>query len=211
MTARIRQVSGLNIAVLFTDLVLIVDNSAPCSIQLPNPAAWYYPLTIRALIDPSTAAHRVTLLRYAGETIAGAAGNVFLGAQPVTTVFSDFTNWHFTSGIERQPFSSVIDAVVTSQNDFNPTDWAPSQVVRMTSASAVAVTGLRGPGSLPKLLINANTNPAFTITIRHENASSQATNRVYCPGAVDFVLPIQSQGGSAQIWYDAAASRVMIF
>jgi hypothetical protein len=211
----VRNVSGLNIAVLSTDSVLIVNNTAgAASVQLPPPAARVSPLTIVALAEPSLLANRVTLLRNGGETIGGVPGNVFLGpTQLSVTLATDLTNWVFAADASSQELSAVLSpaSITVDQNDYNPQDWASAQIVRLTSNAAHNITGMQGPGAVPKILINVNAAIGSTITLKFDNAGSLAANRIYTPGGVDFVLTSAQAGlTAAKIWYDTTLGRWIV-
>jgi hypothetical protein len=79
---RVRQVDGTNIAVRWTDELLIVDNSsAPASIQLPDPAFRVRPFRIQLKADPGV--HAVTLIRHGSEQIAFVANTYSLVSQNI--------------------------------------------------------------------------------------------------------------------------------
>jgi hypothetical protein len=49
-----------------------------------------------------------------------------------------------------------------------------------------------------------NLSTVDTITLRHENASSTAANRIIGPGSTNLVIAIE---GSAELWYDTTTAR----
>ena len=71
------------------------------------------------------------------------------------------------------------------------------------------MTGLIAPaGNFPyRLIYLYNNSHTYSITLKHQNASSAAANRFYLPGSVDYVL---SQGSSCLLMYDTAISRWVV-
>lgn len=94
-------------------------------------------------------------------------------------------------------------ALGASTDNWNPTDLAVANVLRVTTDGAgSAVTGLVAPGA-GFLLALVNLGPA-ALTLAHEDTGSSAVNRFAMPGGVDLVLGIHA---GARLWYDAASER----
>jgi hypothetical protein len=87
-------------------------------------------------------------------------------------------------------------------------DYAPSagDIYRLSADAARNLTGWTAwnDGTV-KLLVNVGVNP---ITLKHQSASSSASNRFIIQWAGDFVI---GPGGSAIIFCDATDSRVRVF
>jgi hypothetical protein len=89
---RVRSVSGSNVAVLWTDDLLVFDNSVnPGSIQLPDPAYRVRPFKVKLKADP--AVHAVSMLRHGGEKFEFVAGDFALTSQ-LTGIDTDSVDWY---------------------------------------------------------------------------------------------------------------------
>lgn len=91
----------------------------------------------------------------------------------------------------------------------NQNDYAPgtADIVRLSSSTAVDITGLAAPaadGAL-RLLINTNASGGANITLHHENSSSTAANRFRSVTTANVVL--LPDGGSVTLTYSTAISR----
>jgi hypothetical protein len=70
-------------------------------------------------------------------------------------------------------------ALTGSVNDYMPVAaWPGNAVVRLSSTGAVNVTGLRAAGVSPAHRVALTNVGANTITLKNENASSAAANRL---------------------------------
>lgn len=108
---------------------------------------------------------------------------------------------HQTGGADA--VGNVVDSpaqITGNQNDYA---LPAADIVRLDSDAARTITGFAaGTSGQAVLLINVG---SFSITIKHESASSSAANRVTVPWANDLV--IAASGGSALLVYDADDSR----
>jgi hypothetical protein len=92
--------------------------------------------------------------------------------------------------------------ITADQNNYAPSGLANASVLRLSSDAARNVTGLSSPTTSDVLwLCNVG---SFTITLKHENASSTAANRFTFPSAADKALV---SGGSCALWYDLTTAR----
>lgn len=98
-------------------------------------------------------------------------------------------------------------ALTASQNDYEPSGLATAQWIRISSTTAVNLTGLKA-GSVGDVILLTNIG-SNTITLVHASASSAEANRFRCPGAGDFALATQESvwvigdrfyDGSAMVW-----------
>ena len=91
-------------------------------------------------------------------------------------------------------------SIGADQNDYA---LPAANIVRLTSSAAYNITGFAAPssGSQSYVLVNIG---SFNITLRHENASSTAANRIIVPWAGDLVI---TAGGSVFVWYDTTSTR----
>lgn len=92
--------------------------------------------------------------------------------------------------------------ITSDQNDYEPTGFLTSSVIRINSDAARNITGLGRDGAAHhKVLINVG---SFSITLKHENASSTANKRFNLKSATDFVL---AAGASVILQYDSTSDR----
>lgn len=92
----------------------------------------------------------------------------------------------------------------TSQNDYTP---GACDIIRLSSSTAIDITGLipaTSDGGM-RLILNTNAAGGANITLRHESTSSTAANRFRNTTGGDYVLP--PDGGSAVLTYSNAISR----
>jgi hypothetical protein len=87
--------------------------------------------------------------------------------------------------------------ITANQNNYNPTGLSTAFYVRLTVDAARDITGL-ATGATGRVIV-LNNQSAFTITLKHNNAGSDANKRFFLPGAVDLAL---NQYGSATLYYD---------
>jgi hypothetical protein len=86
-------------------------------------------------------------------------------------------------------------------------DYAPSvgDIYRLSSNAARNITGWTAwSDGTVKLLVNVGVN---NITLKHQSASSSASNRFITPTAGDYII---APGGSAAFYWDATDSRVRV-
>jgi hypothetical protein len=109
---------------------------------------------------------------------------------------------HQTGGADAIANVVVSPAEITAdQNNYSP---GTGDIFRLTANAARNITGIvAGSSGQAILLINVDTTDA--ITLKHENASSTAANRLAVPWEGDYVL--SAKGGAALLVYDATASR----
>lgn len=111
------------------------------------------------------------------------------------------TEQNFDMGARRQfaLFSATPAQITADKNDYDPQDVS---VLRLSSDAARSVTGISS-GSNGRLLTVVNAG-SYAITLKHQSASSAASNRVICPEASDLKL---KSNQSATLWYDAVTCR----
>ncbi len=109
---------------------------------------------------------------------------------------------HQTGGADAVANVVVSPAEITAdQDNYSP---GTGDIFRLTANAARNITGIvAGSSGQAILLINVDTTDA--ITLKHENASSTAANRLAVPWEGDYVL--SAKGGAALLLYDATASR----
>jgi hypothetical protein len=112
---------------------------------------------------------------------------------------------HQTGGADAiNPVIVTPASLSASQNDYSP---GTADIIRLSSSTAVDITGLAAPsadGAL-RLLINTNAAGGANITLRHENTSSAAANRFRSVTTANVVL--LPDGGSVTLTYSTAISR----
>jgi hypothetical protein len=99
-----------------------------------------------------------------------------------------------------QRWSPTTPAQLTvSTNDY---DIGNANALRLSASGAINITGLaRGEQGRFLTLINVSAN---TITLKHQNASSTAANRIIGLGGADFALAADV---SALLYYDDSTAR----
>lgn len=95
----------------------------------------------------------------------------------------------------------------TTENNY---DWGTSAYfLRLTAnASNTTMTGGRGGPQSGQVHLIVNIAAAGTLTIAHENAGSNASNRFLCSTGADIVL---SPNQAADLIYDSTVSRYRVF
>ncbi len=95
-------------------------------------------------------------------------------------------------------------------HDYAPTGIDTSMIVELSpNAGDLVLTGLRQSERIKRLLILGNFNDADkTITLKHENTGSVASNRFKLPDATDIVL---AEGQYVWLFYDIFFSRWRAF
>lgn len=89
--------------------------------------------------------------------------------------------------------------ITANQNDYS---LPAADVVRLDSDAARDITGFSGgTGGRVVVLVNVG---SFAITLKHQSASSTASNRVVVPWAADYII---DPSYAAVLLYDATASR----
>jgi len=98
--------------------------------------------------------------------------------------------------------------ITSNQTDYNPfsTNQHLYYNVRLTSDAARTINSLVNAVSGKEFVLwNINTNPAFTITLLHDDgATGTAAQRILCPANTSLVIPAN---GSAVVWYDTTSVR----
>lgn len=79
--------------------------------------------------------------------------------------------------------------ISAQQDDYDPTDFGPAGIVRISLSGNQTITGFAAPaaGEVERKYL-VNIGGVDTLTITHEDASSAATNRVVGPQGADIVL-----------------------
>lgn len=112
---------------------------------------------------------------------------------------------HQTGGADAiDPVIVTPSSLSSSQNNYAP---GVCDILRLTSSTAIDITGLvaaTADGAM-RLVINTNASGGANITLKHESSSSTAANRFRNTTGGDYVLP--ADGGSAVLTYSSAISR----
>jgi hypothetical protein len=120
--------------------------------------------------------------------------------KPTTFTPSAHASTHQTGGAD-----AVASVVVTpSSLTADQNDWAigTGDIFRVAGAAARNITGIAaGTSGMAVLLVNVGT---FALTLKHQNASSSAANRITVPWAGDCVLA--ANGGAVVLVYDSTSS-----
>lgn len=171
---------------------------------------------IAALGGGAPAAHKST--HATGGTDALTAADIGAAATSHTHSGSDITSGtvaaarlgthastHQTGGSDAiNPVIVTPGSLSTNQNDYAP---GACDIIRLSSSTAIDITGLvaaTADGAL-RLLINTNASGGANITLKHESSSSTAANRFRSVTAADVVL--LADGGSVTLTYSNAISR----
>lgn len=91
-------------------------------------------------------------------------------------------------------------SIGADQNNYNPTNFAGTTMLRLTASAAYNITGLAG-GERARIVIIHNVG-SFTITLKDENASSSAANRFTL--TADIAL---ASDATLILQYDSTSSR----
>ena len=112
---------------------------------------------------------------------------------------------HQTGGADQiDPVIVSPSSLSASQNNYAP---GVCDILRLTSSTAIDITGLAAAtadGAL-RLVINVNASGGANITLKHESASSTAANRFRNTTGGDYILA--ADGGSAVLTYSSSISR----
>jgi hypothetical protein len=93
--------------------------------------------------------------------------------------------------------------ITADQNDYNPTGLASASILKLDLDAARALTGLAAPAVEGQRLILWNFS-AFSLTLRHESASSAVANRFFLANAADVVI---RQRGAVEVFYQTSRWR----
>lgn len=112
-------------------------------------------------------------------------------------------NTHASTGADAIPliYDNAL-SLTTSVNDWSP-HGGDGDIIKFGASQALNITGLTASMKAKAILL-VNTGLTNTVTLVHENASSQAANRFLTPGGTSIAL---SAGQSIPVWYDTEASR----
>jgi len=92
-------------------------------------------------------------------------------------------------------------ALTTTTNNYGPANASSASVWRISSTGAVDLTGIDATANVRPMFINVGT---FTITLKHESASSTAANRIVGAGNADYAL---TSGATVELVRDSVSSR----
>lgn len=112
---------------------------------------------------------------------------------------------HQTGGADAiNPVIVTPASLSASQNDYAP---GTADIIRLSSSTAVNITGLAAPAAdgAIRLIINTNAAGGAAITLAHESTSSAAANRFRSVTTANVVL--LPDGGSVTLTYSTAISR----
>jgi len=171
---------------------------------------------IAALGGGPPAAHKTT--HATGGTDALTAADIGAAATSHTHSGADITSGtvaaarlgthastHQTGGSDAiNPVIVTPGSLSSSQNNYDP---GTCDIVRLSSSTAIDITGMVAPSvdGAMRLVINTNASGGANITLKHESASSTAANRFRNTIGGDYILP--ADGGSAVLTYSSAISR----
>ena len=111
------------------------------------------------------------------------------------------------------PWGTAADAVLTppqltaNTNNYNPTDMAIAQILRLSTDAARDLTGIVTDSAVDRWLALFNVGN-FNLVLKHNSVNSLAVYRFGCPNGADLTL---NSGDSVWLWYDHRAGnwRVM--
>jgi hypothetical protein len=133
-------------------------------------------------------------------SVAGATGTVTFTAVGLATSVSGSA-----VTLDATPVSATPAAISADQNNYAP---GAGDILRISSSSTntLNITGF-GTATTSKhvLLVNVSTHTSSSISLKHQNASSEAAQRVIVPWAGDAVLT--PNGGAVVVIRDATDSR----
>lgn len=98
--------------------------------------------------------------------------------------------------------------ITANQNDYNPTNFSTSTLIRLRSDATVrTITGMAA-GAGGDLVILCNVNASTNIILSHQDAASAAANRFFGPNSADVTL---RPGGFVWCVYDPVSTgwRIM--
>lgn len=120
---------------------------------------------------------------------------------------TDVLNGEFVYAAALRGSGVVMDSLATNQNDYAPPGVASASALSIDATADVDITGLATDGT-GRLLPIISRSIANSITLKHEDALSAASNRFRLPGGVDLVL---TPTGGALAWYSFAEMRWRVF
>jgi len=133
-------------------------------------------------------------------SVAGATGTVTFTAVGLATSVSGSA-----VTLDATPVSATPAVISADQNNYAP---GAGDILRISSSSTntLNITGF-GTATTSKhvLLVNVSTHTSSSISLKHQNASSEAAQRVVVPWAGDAVLT--PNGGAVVVIRDATDSR----
>lgn len=134
-------------------------------------------------------------------TLGGVIVGTGLSVSSGTVSLAAHASTHQTGGSDA--VANVVNSpsqITANQNDYT---LPSADIVRLDANAARDITGFTaGTSGQSVLLVNVGTN---AITLKHQNTSSTAANRIVIPWAGDYVL--DASGGSAVLVYDSTTSR----
>lgn len=127
------------------------------------------------------------------------------GVQQMTLSTSMLTVNQGLTLAKNQVYTGIISPaqITSNQNDYNPTNLGTTRILQIQSDAARDITGLTAQATGTMITV-ANVG-GFTITLKHESASSVATNRFALPGGADLALTLYS---TAMLYYDGTRWRL---
>lgn len=145
-------------------------------------------------------------MSYGSEYTVSGTTVTYSGLSVVTT---DYVEFYYLTGATNYFTSGGAPSVIISptslsanQNNYAPTGFDTSTIVRLTSSTGVIISGFTSTVSvLQKKLINVGTN---AITLSHQDAGSSTTNRTIVPGGSSITMLADD---SIDIFYDSVTTR----
>lgn len=116
--------------------------------------------------------NKIGVLDVSGVFVAGVTGGYAVSGAARATIVRGYAN------------ELVPTQISTSQNNYAPPGM--SEVLLLSSSSDVDITGFANGAALKSMYVH-NTG-SFSITLKHQNASSTGSNRIIGRGGVDTVL-----------------------
>lgn len=132
------------------------------------------------------------------------------GTTGALTLGADNLRWSATYTVDQHRSGAMFETGVISiaslgadTHNWAPTGLAGASIVRCgATGGARTVTGIVAPTSAQRVrLVNIST---LDLVLAHDNASSTAANRFYCPGSASFTL---NANDSVDVWYDVTSAR----
>jgi hypothetical protein len=120
---------------------------------------------------------------------------------PTPAAFDDAATRQYVD----QPVVITPTQLSANQANYNPTSFDGAFVVRLSAGAAYYVSGfVYTSGNYPALRKQLTNVGSFTITLKHEDGTSTAANRINSPTGADYAL---EAGASVEVWYDTTTAR----
>lgn len=112
------------------------------------------------------------------------------------------TRWRVLNEYARNPVVISPAQITADQNDYNPSGFSSSGIVRLDTDASRNITGFdAGAIVYVKKIINVGAN---NVVLQHQNAGSAAANRILVAAGSDLTL---TPNQSTDIYYDSTTAR----